>query len=212
VKRIALLLLTAVPFCLTCEMKAATVNPAVEYATVSFDVDSEPYTLGYEFTTSVNFTVDALGYWDDGQVNNHQVGIWDTGGNLLVSTTVLGSDALTGHFRYHSIPTFYLAAGTYVIGGEFFGNNDPFPEDATGLTSVAGYTWITDMQLHGAGLNFPTYSTSGGYGDNGIFLADFSVNGSTAAVPEPATWSLMLSAAMLAGVGYRRKFQAGFRK
>jgi hypothetical protein len=211
-KPIALLVLTAVPFCLTCEMRAATVNPAVEYTTVSSGSDSRPFTLGYEFTTSVNFTVDALGYWDDGLVNNHQVGIWDTSGNLLVSTTVLGSDALTGHFRYHSISTFSLLAGTYVIGGEFLGNNNLFPESATGLTSVAGYTWITDLQIYGAGLNFPTVSTGGGYGDNGIFLADFSVNGSTAAVPEPATWSLMLSAAMLAGVGYRRKFQAGFRK
>jgi hypothetical protein len=191
-------------------MSAATINPAVEYSTSGTLTDSRPFTLGYEFTTSIAYTVNALAYWDDGLGNNHQVGIWDSVGNLLVSTTVLGSDPLTGHFRYDSILPYSLAAGTYVIGGEFLGNGDSFTFNATGVTTVPGFTWVTDLQLFGSGLNFPTVSTGGSYGNNGILVADFSVNGST--TPEPGTLGLMLSAAaVLAGAGFRRKFPTGSR-
>lgn len=188
-------------------MQGAAINPIVEYTTTSTLTDSRPFTLGYKFTTSLNFTIDALGYWDDGLQNNHQVGLWDTSGNLLTSTTVLGTDTLSGHFRYHAINTYALAPGTYVLGGEFLGNNDPFPYLANGIVSLPGYTWVQDEQLYGSGLNYPTVTLNGGYGNNGIFMADMSVNGST--VPEPATVTLTLvSMALLAGAKWRRKLGA----
>ena len=77
-KRIALLLLLALPVCLTVGMQAQ-INPMVEYNTASTLTDSRPFTLGYEFTTSVPFQLNALGAWDDGLANNHQVGIWTSG-------------------------------------------------------------------------------------------------------------------------------------
>ena len=202
------LFLMAASFCLVSVISAATINPAVEYTSSSTLTDGRAFTLGYQFTTSVALTVNALGYWDDGLGNNHQVGIWNSGGTLLVSTTVLGADPLTGHFRYDSISPVSLAAGTYVIGGQYLGNGNPFPSNATGLTTVPGYTWDKDLQQQGSVLTFPTVS-DGSYGTNGILVVDFSVGGSSPSAPEPATLGLMLSG-ILAGVGFRR-FRPGSR-
>jgi hypothetical protein len=165
--------------------------PVVEYTTTLTANDGRPFTLGYSFTTTVPFSIDALAYWDDGLANNHQVGIWDSGGTLLVSTTVLGTDTLFGHFRYGSISPYLLGPGSYVIGGEFLGNGDPFPSDPSGLLTLPGYTWGSDLQLFGSGLNFPTVDTSGGYGTNGILVVTFSAG--SAEVPEPSTWAFMIT-------------------
>jgi Domain of unknown function (DUF4082) len=210
VKRIARLLLPAVLCCLTCQMKAGTINPILGFTSYSNDYDTRTYTLGYEFTTSVSFTVNALGYFNDGLGNSHLVGLWDTSGDLLTSATVTGTDPLTGNFLYQSITPYVLAPGTYVIGGQYLGNNNVFPVYAQGLTSVAGFTWVTSDQVAGAGLNFPNVPYGTYYGTNGIPLVDLSY-ANDPAVPEPATWSLLLSAALVAGVVYRRKCPAGVR-
>lgn len=178
----ALLLLMACTFA-----AADTINPVVSFTSTSTLVDSRPFTLGYKFTTTTALDINALGYWNDGLLNNHQVGLWDTSGNLLTSTTVLAADAITNAFRYHSIANFILAPGTYVIGGQFLGNGDPFPYLAQGVTTIPGYTWITDLQLFGSGLNFPTVSTGGIYGNNGIALVNLSVQ----AAPEPSSVVLL---------------------
>ena len=78
--------------CATVQVNAAVITAAVEYALSDTVSDSRAFTLGYKFTTSEALSVNALGYWDDGLGNNHQVGIWDSVGNLLTSTTVLGTD------------------------------------------------------------------------------------------------------------------------
>jgi hypothetical protein len=74
VKRLALLVLFTLPLCLSLGMQTS-INPVVEYSTASTLVDSRPFTLGYSFSTSVTFNLNALGAWDDGLGNNHQVGI-----------------------------------------------------------------------------------------------------------------------------------------
>lgn len=193
-------LLIAVPFWVAI-MSASTINPAIEYSSAATLNDTWAYTLGYQFTTSVALSINALGYWDDGLGNNHQVGIWNSDGTLLLSTTVRGSDPLMGHFLYDPISPFSLAAGTYVIGGEFLGNGDPFTRNPTGVHAMPGYTWDEDRQIAGSGLVFPTESTNG-YGPNGILVVDFSVASAELANPEPATVVLMLSA-MLVGARFR---------
>jgi hypothetical protein len=204
-KQLRLLLLIVGACCLISNVSAAGINAAVEYATTGSETDLRPFTLGYEFTTSTNLTINALGYWVDGMGNAHGVGIWDTSGNLLVSTTVQTTDPVVGHFQWGSIANYSLSAGTYVIGGEFLGNDDPFAYEAQGVTSIPGYTWVTDLWSLGSGLNFPTVGSGGTYGDNGIFVADFSVGSS--AIPEPAT--CLLIAPVLLGLGaLRRKFRS----
>ena len=132
----AILVLSALAILLggTRQANGAAINPAVEYSTVVTDFDGHAFTLGYKFTTSTTLDVNALGYWVDGQGNNHQVGIWNSVGGLLASTTVLSTDVVVGHFQYHSIPDLILAPGTYTIGGEFFGGT--FLRSATGVVSI----------------------------------------------------------------------------
>jgi PEP-CTERM motif len=73
---------------------------------------------------------------------------------------------------------------------------------ASGVTSIAGYTWIEDEHANGRVLSDPTFS-AGGYGANGIPQVDFSV--STAAVPEPATWITLILGLTICGVATRRR-------
>lgn len=204
-KNLHLLLLIVATCCLLSNVSAANINAAVEYASQSSASDSRPFTVGYEFTTSTNLTINALGYWDDGMGNAHGVGIWDTAGNLLVSTAVQTTDPVVGHFQWGSIPTYSLSSGTYVIAGEYLGNEDPFPDWAEGVTSIPGYSWVTDLQIEGSGLNFPTNSTGGEYGDNGILMADFSVG--SAGIPEPGT-CLLIAPILLGLAALRRKLRS----
>ena len=181
--------------------QAVTISPAVEYTTSGTLTDSRPFTLGYSFSLSAPVTVNALGYWDNGRGSNHQVGIWDAGGTLLTSTTVMGTDPTVGHFVWGAISDYTLAAGSYVIGGEFLGDGT-FNSAATGILSIAQYTYGTDLQAFGAGLNFPTFSTNGIYGSNGILEVSFSV---TTAVPEPSSYALMLLGIGVMGATLRRR-------
>jgi hypothetical protein len=172
--------------------QAAIITPAVEYTTFSATFnDDRDFTLGYMFSLSAPVTINALGYWDNGLSNNHQVGIWGSSNVLVTSTTVLSTDPLVGHFRWSTIPDLVLNAGQYTIGGEFLGNfnvsPDVLPSQASGVTTIPNYTYVTGAYVVGAGLNQPTTITDG-FGPNGILLANFSVASN---VPEPSTLGLI---------------------
>jgi Domain of unknown function (DUF4082) len=209
VKRFLMTSLTLLPFLTTFQMKA-DIAPVVEFASATPSSSPSAFTLGYEFALSSTFDINALGYYNDGLGDNHQVGIWSAGGTLIASTTVTGSDPVVGHFQYQSIPDLILGPGTYIIGGQYLGNGANVPILAQGVTSQAGYTWITDEQSMGAGLNFPGSTRGGIYGQNGLLDADFSGT----VTPEPAEFLPVVFAGM--GIGLmvlrRRKARSAVEK
>jgi len=202
----ALVLVIALGWAAPLPVTAAPFIAAVEYATQTAlsGAGVNTLTLGYQFSTSVPFTVDALAYWVDGAGNNHQVGLWDSGGTLLVSTTVLNTDPIQGHFQWASIPTMTLVPGAYTIGGELL-SNGLFPVNAQGVVTVPGFTWTQDVQsLGGTGFTYPTFPT-GGCGQNCFLVPNFSI---VPAVGVPESSTLILLAAGLVGIlgyGWRRK-------
>ncbi|MDP3083725.1 MAG: PEP-CTERM sorting domain-containing protein [Rubrivivax sp.] len=186
---------------------AVTITPAVEFNLADANVinfDPNPWTFGYEFTLSATVTVNALGYFNDGFGQDHQVAIWsDVGGSPLVSATVLGTDPVTGNFRYQAVTEITLAAGTYRIGGEYLGDGEPLPIPVS-VTRIAGLTWNGAYYRGGAGLNFPFTSGGSSYGNNGVMAPTFSVSN----VPEPSTTTLALVGVALFGLLARRKAAA----
>jgi Domain of unknown function (DUF4082)/PEP-CTERM motif len=183
-----------------------TINPVVQYTSTSTLDDTRPFTLGYEFTTTSTFDINALGVWDSGSGQDQQVGIWDSEGDLLVSTTVSSAAPDIDNFQWASV-SYSLVPGTYTIGATFdnTGATVNFPDDATGITTLADYSWVTDEYSSDLGLNDPTISTGGSYGNNGILWADLSV-GSSADTPEPS--SLLLLGTGIVGLAglIRRKY------
>lgn len=182
---------------------AITITPAVTYTSAGTLNDTRAFTLGYTFTLSAPVTVNALGYWDDGNGYSHQVGIWNSSGSLITSTTVLAGDPLVANFLWDTISSITLGAGQYTIGGQSYegGNTYDFLDTATGVNTIPQYTWGTAVYDENPGLNYPTIT--GSYGQNGLLAVDFSV---ASAVPEPSTWAmLLLGFAGLGFMAYRRK-------
>ncbi len=166
-----------------------------------FDGDG-PWTLGFSFAVSTNQTATALGAFDAGQdgfAAPHTVGLWTIGGTLLASTVVNSGDTLDGLFRYHSIGPVSLVAGqSYIVGAADLGTGDGYWLDAPTLTMSSGISYVTAQYKHGAGLLFPsTIGIRGGYFGGNVEVGS--------AVPEPASWALMLTGFGLAGVAMRRR-------
>lgn len=186
---------------------AVTITPAVEFNFADASIvefDSRLYTVGYEFTLSAAVVVNALGYFNDGLGQDHQVGIWSLlGGIPLVSATVLGTDTVTGNFRYQPVTDIMLAAGTYRIGGEYLGDNKPMPRPVS-VTRISELTWNGAYYSGGAGLNYPVTPGGGSYGNNGVMAPTFSVSN----VPEPSTTTLALVGVALFGLMARRRSAA----
>jgi hypothetical protein len=98
-------------------------SPALASLAVNFtgtdDVnnqDNGSYSLGFQFITNAPITVTALGFYDyhkDGLAASHDVGIYNSSGTLLVSTTVLTADPLISFFRFHTIAPYTLPAGQH---------------------------------------------------------------------------------------------------
>lgn len=171
-----------------------------------------PRTVGFSFTPTIDILVSHLGFFDignDGLTSSHQVGIWSSAGDLLLSDVVASgtSATLLDGFRYVDSADLFLAANTsYVIGAAI---NQGSNEDSYifGPSSVQTSSLID----FGNGLRgpanvafaFPSVNpNSGRFGPNFQF---------SAAVPEPATWAFMIFGFGAIGGAMRRQRKANVK-
>jgi hypothetical protein len=189
----------AVAVSLSASAQAAVLNPLLSISDpTGQSLGNGPFTLGWDFTVNSTITVNGLGVFDSGQdglAESHAVGLWDSSGDLLASTTVGSglSGTLVDQFRYNSIAPVTLSADqTYYVGAVWLDGADPMVFNATGLFTNPSITYNASAYVGGSSsLAFPSnlYSDTTGY---------FGPN--ISAVPEPSTWAMMLLG--FAGLGF----------
>lgn len=191
----------------------ASATPAITFTGGTETTFFANRTFGFEFSTGrTGFELTSLGYWDaggDGLAESHEVGIWNADGSvLLASATIPGGVAgfLDNGFRFVAIAPVLLAAGqSYLAGGFIGGAGDAiirFTDATTDPAISLGSTRFSPVD-DPAVLTPPTGTQGDGF-DDGYFGPNF--NGTTAAVPEPMTWALMIGGfAMVGGMARRRR-------
>jgi len=103
---------------------------------------------GWEFNLAGAFQINSLGLFDvggDGLIAPHEVGIFDTLGTLLMSTTVSSADSLVGGFRYHALAVpAILGPGNYVLGAIFpsTGTPDGMFVSSNGAVILPGVSFV----------------------------------------------------------------------
>ncbi len=171
---------------------------------IAFTTDTSNYTIGWSFNVNAPIVVTALGYFDangDGLRNPHRVGIFNSAGSLLVSTTVAAglTDPLVDNWRMASISPFALNPGLYVVASEQAASADPITVSATSITAGPNIT-VVDPTLfnYGTGLIFPTRS-------GGTYLQANFLYESPMAVPEPGTAAMFVTVAGVAAAQFIRR-------
>lgn len=145
------------------------------------------FTSGWSFSAADDILITALGYYDaggDGLNTSHEVGIFSTGGTLLISAIVPSgiTGDLVSNWRFTSIAPFFLPAGSYLIGGA--NTNDPYLFFAN-PTFAAGITLIDAGWVHiGGTFVFPGQNNPEAF----YFNPNFRFEPASAAIPEPSMW------------------------
>lgn len=164
------------------------------------DTNDGNFTLGFKFTVSQTINVVSLGVWDkdsNGLQSSHQVGLWNTSGTLLTSTTVASgtTDALQSGFRFHDLTSAYtLAPGTYIVGAQMFNGGDRYG-DASNLANIftaSGITYVNGVFKSGTSFGFPNLTDT--QNDFGWFGANFRFDtapGGAPGVPDGGSGLIM---------------------
>ncbi len=186
--------------------------PASALSGVTFTKDSGGEGLsalmrGWAFDLAGPVSVTGLGWYDSGEDGlqiSHEVGIWTSGGALVVSGVVGSGTAgtLDGFFRYTSSLTgsTSLASGSYVIAGLSGTDANYRNLLATSVTFGAGVSYLNDVA---GGGTFGFASDPSAF-DIGYFGPNFQYSVGNA-VPEPATWAMLVMGFGLVGWSARRR-------
>lgn len=176
-------------------------TPALTFGATGSDGASTA-TRGWSFTLGNEINVTALGFYDsgsDGLADNHQVGIWNAAGTLLLSGTV-GNGVLISQFRYTAAlsGTTDLQPGDYRLGGlgstSDSNRRGVLMSDATlapGVTYTGSLSNGTPSTFSDPSTSTPDYNT-GYFGPDFLFMP--------VAVPEPAPLATLAVAALAMGL------------
>jgi hypothetical protein len=178
-------------------MKAALIIDVGPSSTIGGFVAGN-YVAGTEFTTANPLTILSLGWLDvegDGLGASHNIGLWDSGQNLLATALITPSSATvlsaqgTALWYMENITPLLLAPGTYRVAGDAASPDQQGLEGdriGNGVTLSAGYVRTSYPD---GGFAFPNET----YGSN-VVRATLSTtadgSGSVSQVPEPATFAL----------------------
>lgn len=185
----------------------AIAAPAVNLTSPGIEYNGGLYTLGFEFSVAGNYSIDSLGVYDnlgDGLTTGANIGLWDMNGNLLASTTIAaGGGTLDGLFRYNAITPYALTSGTHYIVGAFT------QDLATSLNTNQGGVGAVNPLVTIHRDRFSPFDSAFGFPSDtnnhvGAWLGG-NFNLVEAAVPEPATWAIMVLGFGLLGATMRRR-------
>jgi hypothetical protein len=173
-------------------------TPALTFATAPTSTGA--FVMGWQFTTNVAVTVSSLGAFDnnnDGLVEAHNVGIYNSVGTLLVSAIVPAGTAgtLLSGFRYTSISPFILASGQqYTIASTNVNEVWAYGQGATGVVVNPAINVPANSGVFiangGATLAFPTTKPNPPTGYQFITGPNFLIGAAT--VPEPGSLALLI--------------------
>ena len=206
---------------------ASTVNAATipiidisDDATYSWTWDEE-LTLGYAFTLSSSVTFNAVAVFDvvsaepatghlnaSGLNSSHQVGVWDSLGNLVISATVDPTDPTApsansyGQWVYQSIAPTTLSAGAYTIGAYYgpagIADSDPVMVQQTAIFNGPA-VYVGGRYIYNSGFTQPFQN----YPPN-----EEQYFGPTLFVPDGGMTLTLLGGAMIGLAALRRRFKA----
>ena len=170
---------------------SAQAGMAIDFTSPTIDSTNGTWSLGWAFTVNQPVLVESLGFYDDqknGLTASHDVGIFDSAQQLVVSGTVTPNDPLASWWRWTEVtPTLLVPGESYQIAA---------------VTGTENYTWAPVGFVVDPQVNFlldSYFSPSGGgvltYPNSsdqivGYFGPNFSAE--VAAIPAPGALLLLL--------------------
>lgn len=184
---------------------------AVEYTSAnSAGVSFIGFVAGYEFVANAGIMVTQLGALLEPETFGGfyeastavEVGLWDSAGTLLVSTTVFNTDPLTGHFHYRPVFPVPLGVGAHYTVAGLYGVNKGFQPSVDGLVTAPEITYLAARGTTTNILIQPTMSDPffDQLGPDGYYGGNFQFQ--PVVVPEPSSLTLCLLA-LVSWSGYR---------
>lgn len=163
--------------------------------------DGSVGTWGYQFTVGAD-SVDVLSlgvcnWTEEGLNNSHEVGLWDSQGNLLAST-IISAGSNPNQFVYSSItPVLLEASATYIIGASYIGHDSDligFSDSDNNGSPTYNSAVTFDADRYDSSLSGLTFPTMTNFPE---WLGAFGPNAEIEVVPEPATYTLLGLSALL---------------